>query len=286
MVRRSPMWLMAVTGLSASLALSIPAGGKTVELSSARQLLRLASGETAEIGGLSYSAQTSTIALVSTSSELVTIAVISGQLAQGTAVASGGQALVTPIEGHDTQRFGFDAARLAASLPPQWQGDAAEPLRQLAARQKRSKFWGLIEPAGVNASAPTGPQMETVRQSYLGNNTIIALRRAAQGQPKALAGLTVKRFAEALAAGDAATVADLIDPKPFTDTGTDPAAWQAARLAFAQRLTGDAALKAAMAAPAQAATDKSGGFDAGGAFRIQLVTRDRAMFVTAVEPLS
>ena len=62
--------------------------------------------------------------------------------------------------------------------------------------------------------------------------------------------------------------------------------WQAARLAFAQKLTNDGSLVQAMAAGTAAASGKADAFDAGGAFRIQLVTRDRAMFVTAVDPMS
>lgn len=276
MFQHSSDRLLVGMAMVSCLALSIPAIASTVALSSARQIIRLESGESAEIGGLSYAAQAPTVALISTSSELITVAVISGQLARGPAVAKGGQALVTLIEADRTQRYGFDAARLSATLPPQWQDDAGEALSLLAARQKRAKFWGLTESAGVNASAPVGPQVEAVRQSYLGNATIMALRREAKGQPQALAGLTVKRFAEALAAGDAAVVADLLDPKPFTDTGADASTWQAARLAFANKLTGDAALKRAMAMPAHAP----------GAYRIQLVPRDRAMFVSALEPQS
>lgn len=256
------------------------------EPNSERRLLTLADGEKATVFGAGYQARRATLALVSLSSEFVTVAVLSGELVQGKTTARSGQALVTPIDGKAPRRFGFDAARLAATIPPQWAADTTAPLAQLAASQKRAKFWGLVEPAGVNTAAPVSPQIEAVRQSYLGNATVVALRQAAQGKPQTLAGLTATRFAEALAAGDAHAVADLIDPKPFTDTGAEAGAWQAARLAFAQKLTGDESLKAAMAAPPSAATGMPEAFDAGGAFRIQLVARDRAMFVAAVEPLS
>lgn len=272
MYRASTTPLIAAALAATWLSTSVPAAAQDSD--PARRLVRLAAGEQTQLLGNSYQANAQTLALVSTSSELVTIAVISGELTQGTARARAGEALVSPIDSHETQRFGFDAARLAATMQPEWAGDTAAPLAEIAARQKRAKFWGRIEPAGLNASAPTGGQVEAVRQSYLGNDTIIALRREAQGQPQALAGLTVRRFAAALAAGDAATVADLIDPKPFTDTGASAPAWQAARLAFARKLTGNAALVRAMAAPA----------DAPGAYTIQLVARDRAMFVSALEP--
>lgn len=276
-----------VMGVVAGSLLALSYGASAEEAASAgRQLIKLADGENTTLFGGGYRARGTTMALVSLSSELVTVAIVSGELGQGKLVARAGQALVTPIDGTATRLFGYDAARLAATIPPQWAGDAAAPLAQLAAAQKRAKFWGLVEPAGINAAAPTSPQVEAVRQSYLGNATVVALRQAAQGNPQTLAGLTATRFAEALAAGNAAAVADLIDPKPFTDTGADAGAWQAARLSFAQKLTGDATLKAAMAAVPAAAAAAPGAFDVAGAFRIQLVARDRAMFVATVEPLS
>lgn len=245
-----------------------------------RQLMKLASGQQITVFGEAYRAEVPTIAVASRSSELITIAVIDGRVSAEGVTASAGQTLVTPIDraknAKSVRQFGFDAARLAATLPPEWVGDAAAPLKQMAAQQKRKRFWGLIETAGLNASAPSAPGTEAVRQSYLGNETITSLRRSAQGNPQTLAGLTVKCFAEAVAAGDAQTVADLIDPKPFTDTGASAETWQTARLAFAQGLIADPALKAAMAMPPGAP----------GAYTIQLVARDRAMFVSAVEPKS
>jgi hypothetical protein len=251
-----------------------------------RQLLRLQPGEATTLFGGTYRAVGPTIALVSPSSELATVAVISGGLTQGKAMARAGQALVTAIDTGKPRTFGFDAARLAATMPPQWTAETASPLRQLVATQRRARFWEFVEPAGLNASAPISPQVEAVRQSYLSNASILALRQAAKGKFKALAGLTATRFAEALAAGDETTVADLIDPKPFTDTGAEAGDWQSARLAFARTLTGDAALQAAMATAPVAAQGIPDAFDTGTSFRIQLVARDRAMFVVAVEPLS
>lgn len=280
MKRRQAMWVAAsVAGLLSSLATA-------AATSPDRQLVKLQGGEETTVFGTPYRAVAPTLAIVSVSSELVTAAVITGELVQGKATARAGQALVTPIDGKATQQFGFDAARLAATLSPDFLVDTQTPLQTLAAGQRRAKFWGLIEPAGINASAPVGGAVEAVRQSYLGNNTIVTLRRAAGGKLHVLAGLTANRFAEALTAGDARVVSDLIDPKPFIDTGADANAWQAARRIFAQKLTSDAALKAAMSATPAAAEGKPDAFVAGGVFRIQLVARDRAMFVAAVEPLS
>lgn len=250
----------------------------------ARQLIKLADGQDAIVAGSSYRARGATIAIASTSSDLITVAVVSGVLIHGRTTARAGQALVAPIDASDAHRFGFDAAHLAATVPPAWKDDVAGALQQLASRQRRAKFWGLTEPIGINASAPVAPQVEAVRHSYLGSDTITALRRAAQGKPQRLASLTAKRFVEAMAASDTQVVADLIDPKPFTDVSGVAADWHAARAAFAARLVGDRALRAAIAdaSPVEDET-RPGRFALGPNFVLSLVARDRAFFVTALE---
>lgn len=251
-----------------------------------RQLLTFAAGDSKDVQGVALRAVAPGSALLLTSSELITVAVIDGALTSGRLTAHAGQALVLTIDGGKISRFGFDAERLGATMPPEWAGDAVPKLAALVAHQKRRRFWGLDEPARVNASAPVSASVEAVRVTYLGNDTVVALRREANGNLDTLAQLTAKRFAEALAARDAGTVADLIDPKPFTDSGASRATWQMARLNFAQTLTQDDSLVAAMASePTPVADDKSS-FDAASAYRIRLVPRDRAIFIAAVEPLS
>jgi hypothetical protein len=253
--------------------------------SSDRQLVTIAAGTPLEIGGIAYSSAEGAQAILVVSSELQTLAVVSGTVAAAGLVARAGKALVSPIDRGTTRLYGYDAARLAATLPPDWP-EIAAPLEALAAKERRRRFWGMVEPVGVNAAAPVAPQAEAFRRAYLGNGTVLALRREAKGDRQALAALTVRRFAEAVAASDAATIADLIDPKPFSDASPDPAVWLAARSAFARRLTSDGALARALAAPVTATPGTEGSFDAGGAFRIALVMRDRALFVAAVEPVS
>lgn len=246
----------------------------------------MAAGEEREIFATSYQATQPVRAVVVLSSEMVTAAVLEGTLESGGRSAGPGQALVTTIEGDRTRRYGFDAARLAASLPPQWQGEAEADLLDLAERQRRRAFWGLIEQVGTNATAPVSREAEALRRTYLGNPTVLGLRRAAGGDRALLASLTVQRFAQAMAARDAAVIADLLDPLPFSDAYPDPAVWQPARAAFARHLAADEALARALSAPATSTSADSASFDVGGAFRVALVMRDRAMFVTAVEPLT
>jgi hypothetical protein len=249
-----------------------------------RRLVKLAAGEETDAWGTVVKAGRPSVLLLSLSSEFTTIAVLDGEVSQGKLKGSAGDALVTPVDGKTTRLLTFDARRLVATLPPEWLADAKAPLDAVAARQAKQRFWGLVRPVNLNASAPVSPAMEAVRASYLGNDAITSLRREAQGNPQTLAVLTAKRFAAALAARDAATVATLIDPKPFTESGAGAEVWQSARGAFASKLVTDAALTRAMASePAAVAGDQTA-FDAGG-YRIRIVPRDRAMFVTAVEAM-
>lgn len=247
-----------------------------------RRIVKLAAGEEADAWGTVVTARQPAVLLLSLSSELATVAVLDGVVTQGRLKARPGEALVTPLDSGRTQRLQFDARRLIATLPPEWAADAGQPLDIVAARQARQRYWGLLEPAQVNASAPVPPAMEAVRSSYLSHDAIAVLRREAAGNPQTLASLTAKRFAAALAAHDARTVSALIDPKPFTDTGASSVAWQSARDAFAMRLTADAALTSAMTTEPAAVPDDQTAFDAG-SYRIRIVPRDRAMFVAAVE---
>lgn len=232
------------------------------------------------------------------SSEFVSVAVLQGKLdaATGTTTqtAEPGQVLVSPIEGRETERFFFDAAVLARSLPPELGAETLPLLTQIAAQQKRQRFFGLIEPVGINASAPAPGPVEAMRLTYLSDPAIIDIRQRAGGDIKKRGRMTAERFASALVAGDAETLASLIDPKPFTDVTLDAARWRSARLSFAQKLTANAPLIAALSqtrvsdAPNAAPDAKSFLLEREGApaFRITIVDRDRASFVATLEPAS
>jgi hypothetical protein len=263
----------------------VPVPVQAQVLPGARQFVSLAAGEEAVLYGITFRAEENASAIVLVSSELVTAAVIEGTLLQGLVAARAGEALVTPIDGSRPRRYGYDARRLISSLPPQWVSQAQAPLEQLSDRQARRAFWGLIEPVGTNAAAPVTPQAEAFRQAYLGNETVLGLRRAAAGDRQELAALTLQRFVEAVTAGDREVIAHLIDPLPFTNASSDPAIWLPARQLVADRLLADGALAGSFDQGAITAVDENGTVVVGG-FRIGLVMRDRAMFIAAVEPLS
>ena len=283
------------TGVFAGLVLALAGGPAAAQdlaaaggAQPARQMLDLAAGESVAVGGVVLQARQDSRAVAVTSSELVSVAVISGDLVAGGAAAGPGQALVTPIDGTRTRRYGFDARRLAASLPPIWQERLEAPLAELAHRQRSRAFWGLVEPVGVNAVAPVAPAAESFRAAYLTNPTVLELRRAAAGDRDRLASLTLERFVTALRGREEEALAALIDPVPFMQASEQPQVWQAARTAFARQLASDALLVQALSAggPEPAAASGDPVFEIGGAFRIALVQRDRAFFIAAVEPVA
>jgi hypothetical protein len=246
-------------------------------------------GEVRQIYGTSYRAKGPTQALAVLSSEFATLAVISGTLAVDQLVAKPGQALVTPISGRRTERFTFDAARLSATLRPEWVNTSHEDLNKLAVHQRRNNFWGLYEATGVNVTSPTLPAIEAVRATYLTQPAIVVLRQEARGNLGTLATATMARFARAIGEKDIQTIAALIDPYPFTDASDDPSVWQAARIGFAQSVVADEPLAIAVAqgtSPTGELNTFLVGSKDGKSYRLTLVERDRVLFVASVETQS
>jgi hypothetical protein len=149
-------------GVGAALLATAPAMAAAQPAHEDRQLLSLADGEARTIGGIAYTAHGDALAILVPSPEIVSIAVLDGRLAAGDRSAGAGEALVTTTDGR-TRRFGFDAARLAATLRPDWAARARPPLDRIASVQRRQRFWGRIEPIGVNAAAPRGARVEIAR---------------------------------------------------------------------------------------------------------------------------
>jgi len=254
-----------------------------------RSLLRMADGESRSIYGVDYAAEGAVLAILVPSSELISVAVLEGRLSARNQSAGAGGVLVITIDSGETAALRFDAARLAATLPPAWATAASPALDSIAARQRRQLFWGRLEPVGANAAAPVVQNTEALRVTYLAEAAVVELRRAAAGNVDTLAQLTAERFAAALGNGDIATVAALIDPQPFLATGQGPAIWQAARTAFATRLTQDSGVRTALtgATVAPVTPGENALFRAGAPdrqpFHIALVARDRALFVISLE---
>ncbi|MEI9905017.1 MAG: hypothetical protein WDN06_14430 [Asticcacaulis sp.] len=150
--------------------------------------------------------------------------------------ARAGEILVLPIEGRRPERFLFDAEKFRQTLSPMDLAEAAPRLQPSSPGNSRQRFFGLIEPVGLNAQAPAPAPVEAMRRGYLSPDVIVDLRHQAGGDLGKLNSLTARRFVDAAAAGDSATVGALLDPKPFTDASGDAAVWQGARSDFAGRL--------------------------------------------------
>jgi hypothetical protein len=251
---------------------------------SAKRQVTMADGERQTFFGTSYVAHGPTKAIAVLSSEFATVAVVEGALSVDQVSAVAGEALVTPIEGRKTERFAFDASRLSATLRPEWVATAGPALDALAKSQRGKRFWGMLEPTGVNANAPISRQAEAIQASYLNNDAIMDVRRRAGGDLAKLQRMTTERFIAAVISGDSKTAAALLDPKPFTDVSSDSDAWQAARLAFAQRNTTNPELAASLAGPLTTETS-DGRFLVNNKFRISTVQRNRAVFISALEAL-
>src|SRR3954466_13575941 len=132
MLKRASV-LAVLVAAAPGLAAAQPGQGK--------DLLVFAGGETRIIGGVSYSAEGDALAVLVPSPEIVSVAILDGRVSAGGRTAGPGQALVTTSDGH-VRRFGFDAARLAATLRPEWAARARPALERLASIQHRQLFWG------------------------------------------------------------------------------------------------------------------------------------------------
>jgi len=256
----------------------------------AEPLLHFKAGETVSIHGQAFEARRDGVAYVSLSSEYISVAVLSGRLKSGHVAAGAGDILITPIEGARAERFMFDAARLGQTLSPDLLAEASPLLQPIAARQKRQRFLGLIEPVGLNAETPAPPAIEGLRRSYLSPDIVISLRRQAHGDAATLNRLTAERFVQAVAAQDTASVAALLDPKPFTDISADTDAWQDARTRFAAQLVAQDGLAGTLGkvnlTPDPNEPD-AWIIDNGtwSLYRLRIVDRDRAAYVAALEAL-
>lgn len=249
---------------------------------------RVAAGETITVYDAAFAAEADSLVYFSLSSDYLAAAVLSGAIASADRVeAEAGRVLVATLDGARTERFQFDAAQLRRTLAStQIDPAAAEALALIEQRQARLKFFGLLEPVGVNAAAAS-PQVEPIRQSYLNEPALIRLRRQAQGDAAALARGTAQAFVDALASGAVDDVAALIDPAPFMAQSPDPVAWRAARRSFAAGLAARPSLIADMTGAQVVvgadATRPAISAASGKTYALALAPRDRALFVAALE---
>lgn len=157
-------------------------------------------------------------ALAGQAADTIYLAVTSGSLTiQGQTAGAGRIILIEPLKrGHQIQRF--DAARLLASLSkdarvshPKLTAD----LKAIAARQRIAIFFGRYETTRFNAHNPGSVKAEELRRKIVGSDTIRSIRFGGVKDPAEVERLVVQEFINALIAGDAAKVAELLDPTPY-----------------------------------------------------------------------
>ncbi len=252
------------------------------------ELVNLKANEAIEILGNKFISKSDSQFVKTISSEFISLSITSGLIILGNKKAKTGEAFIIPISGDKVQKFSYDAARLLATIEPEWSQKISANLIPIIKSQNRLKYWGLLEPIGVNTSAPLPPYIERVRASYLTNPTILELRHKSRGEAGVLNLLTVQKFQNAINKNDIDTIAALIDPLPFTDSSDDATVWLKARTDFASNLTNDSAMKSAFSAGNLSQDPLLGIFyigPEGSSFKITTVNRDSAVFIAAVEPV-
>jgi len=255
-------------------------------LSGDNLVVSLEAGERLAIADQMLAAEVSSRALVTLSSEFLSIAVTAGRMRFESGPSAGaGRVLLLALDGNRPQSLAFDAARLAATLSPGARPLIGADLDRLARVQRKARFWGSYTPLRVNARAQSDAATETVRTAYLSDPAILAQRRVAlPARPRH----AITAFLDAFRAGDAVKVAALLDPAPFLDrSGMDGIG--AGRLRAATTILGDERLRTALLAAGEPAwaDDGSATLDGpAGRWRIMLAARDRAFFVTRVEPVT
>ncbi|MFZ1625696.1 MAG: hypothetical protein WAU48_13070 [Gammaproteobacteria bacterium] len=252
-------------------------------LASSSLAVTLQPGETFGAYGVEVLATDPVRVFASASSELLTMAVIEGRVqirSLGELVP--GEAALMVFATSELRRAAIDAARLDASLPATVRADLGPGLRQVAERQAKRRWWGYYKSLGVNAQMPVPPELEVLRRQYLLDPAAVHLRRDAEGSIDRQRELAAARFVTALSAEDTATVAGLLDPTPFVQSGSG---WVATRADYAQRLVRSRLSGDLDAATVAAVPDVPGQFrvsTVGHSWILNTAERDNMTFVTGL----
>ena len=186
----------------------------------------LAAGESVSLWDVRATAAEPAVVLWGLSSEFLYAAVLSGSLGvtDGRAEDRGAGAglMVEAAEAAVWGHLGGGAARvqpystrdLRSGLREAGREDLADRLEPAHRIQERRRFWGLVRPTNLNVSVPLRPEVESARRLYLLDPAVVGAKRRSASAAELSAGVA-RAFLEALQAGDAGTVAALLDPGPF-----------------------------------------------------------------------
>lgn len=225
--RYIPTSFLALLGALA--LLPQPASAKAVIASSGslqQQIASLATGDqlvvegqggTIDFAGREISLIDAT-AILGYASEVAYLTVIDGSASLGDLTAGRGKMLVIPPFGSEPGVERFDAGRLADSLSKQrGVNDTAAfaSLEGLAQGQRTGLFFGRLVRTSFNLTTLGSAQDELDRRSRVGGAAIREARFAAPAPGTDIEQSIVERFLAALAGGDVAGVAQMLDPLPY-----------------------------------------------------------------------
>lgn len=213
-------------GLASSLPTANAQAGILLKDGSPAQSTTLATGEqlliSSHSGPLPFAGRQISLSgfagIVGYSNELAYVVTLEGSAAIDGDVASPGHMLIirpygaaVSVEPFDAIRLSgkwSDAARLAA---PQ----AYAALGRIREGQELGVWFGRLGQTSFNVAASGSARNEKTTRALMGNEAVRDIRFSGVSDPMAVEQLVATNFLNALKAGDAETVAALMDPTPF-----------------------------------------------------------------------
>lgn len=171
-------------------------------------------------------------------SEVAYLLVLSGSAKLAEARARPGRMLLLPPYGGKPMVERFDAGRLRQSWSPAAVAaapEAKEALDDIAKDQAFGLFAGRYQRTRFNVAASGAAGSEMERRAVVGGAAVREIRFSRDGDPATAEYRVIVSFARALAEGDSASLAELLDPIPFGGRNMGPAGADA-RLLFARAL--------------------------------------------------
>lgn len=177
------------------------------------------------------------------SSDTAYVVTAAGEVRLGRLKAKPGEVLIlTPYGGKPVKQF-FDAERFLAASATEQSGSEQTPMtpellasfEKIKRKQKRAKFFGLLQPTNFNVAAPGSKEGELARRSIVGSDVIQNIRFSNLTDPEAVEREIINAFRDALLQGNAEAVASLMDPTPYGGSDMRGGA-NGARLLMAKRL--------------------------------------------------
>jgi hypothetical protein len=176
----------------------------------------------AQTGTIAFAGQEITMSgatgLIGMSSEVAYVAVSQGTATADGNVARAGQMLLIPPYGAAVSVQRFDASRLLASLDSETRTELpnlAAHLTAIKAVQQRGIWLGRLGRTNYNVAAPGTGDAELAARTVTGVPAVQTIRYSGEANPATISQKVVDTFLGALASGDAATAASLLDPVPY-----------------------------------------------------------------------